>query len=301
MKVAIYCRLSVEDEKKFGDSESIKNQLILLEDYVKNFDYEIYDYYIDDNYSGLDRNRPAFRRLIEDARNHYFEMVLCKNQSRFTRDLEIAEKYFHELFPLWGIRFIGVGDGVDTALRSGKKLRQLNGLINEWYCEDLSENIRMVLKTKMQHGQFIGSFACYGYVKGEHHQLEIDAPAADVVKQIFNWYENGDSMAKIARKLTDKKIPSPSEYKRQSGSSFRSPKMNDKWSVSTIKRILHDETYIGTLVQGRVSKMSCKSHYMKPVPKEEWIRIEDHHPFIIERRQFERVQEIAVQKQKRIL
>jgi hypothetical protein len=53
---------------------------------------------------------------------------------------------------------------------------------------------------------------------------------------------------------------------------------------------------MGTLVQGRVSKVSCKSHYMKAVPKEKWIRIENHHPFIIERRQFEKVQEIARKK-----
>lgn len=289
MQAAIYCRLSVEDQYKTGDSESIKNQLSLLEDYANTKDLSIYDYYIDDNYSGLDKSRPAFNRLLQDAKNHCFDIILCKNQSRFTRDLEIAEKYLHGLFPLWNIRFIGVGDGVDTNNQANKKIRQLNGLINEWYCEDLSENIRMVLKNKMKHGQFIGSFACYGYKKGENHELLIDTPAANVVKEIFDFYSTGLSMAKIANLLTEKKILTPSEYKKACGLLFKSPHASSSWSVSTIKRILHDETYIGTLVQGRVSKLSYKSNYMKPMPKEEWIRVENHHEAIIDKTLFYKI------------
>ncbi|KIR03396.1 hypothetical protein P261_02211 [Lachnospiraceae bacterium TWA4] len=283
MKVAIYCRLSVEDEEKFDTSESIKNQLLLLEDYSKNHNYTIYDYYIDENYSGLDRNRPAFNRLLTDAKNHQFTIILCKNQSRFTRDLEIAEKYLHGLFPLWGIRLIGVSDGVDTNLRSGKKLRQLNGLINEWYCEDLSENIRLVLKSKMEHGQFIGSFSCYGYLKQDHN-LVIDPQTAPVVEQIFTWYLNGYSMQVIANKLTQLKILTPSIYKKSTN--FKSPYTNPHWSVSTIKRILHDETYIGTLVQGKSTKLSYKCKKRIATPSTEWIRILNHHPPIIKEEVF---------------
>ena len=289
MKAAIYCRLSVEDYYKEEKSESIKNQLSLLEDYAQKQDLSIYDYYIDDNYSGLDKTRPAFNRMIQDAKSHCFDIILCKNQSRFTRDIEIAEKYLHGLFPIWNIRLIGICDGVDTNNHSNKKIRQLNGLINEWYCEDLSENIRMVLKNKMKHGQFIGSFACYGYVKGKDHELLVDEPAAKVVRRIFDLYVKGQSMAKIAAILTKKQIPTPSEYNKACGSLFKSPHASSTWSVSTIKRILHDETYIGTLVQGRVSKISYKNKYMKPNPKEEWIRVKNHHEAIVDKSIFFRI------------
>ena len=164
MKTAIYCRLSEEDRNKQSateDSGSIQNQKTMLSQYAMEQGWDIYRIYSDDDYTGSDRRRPEFNRLLEDAEAHKFDIILCKTQSRFTRELELVEKYIHGLFPLWGIRFVSVVDNADTAIRGNKKSRQINGLVNEWYLEDMSENIRSVLTSRRQNGFHIGSFALY--------------------------------------------------------------------------------------------------------------------------------------------
>ena len=136
MKAAIYCRLSEEDRNKqfeTDDSNSIQNQKAMLLQYAMEQGWEVYNLYSDDDYTGSDRRRPEFNRLLEDAKAHRFDIVLCKTQSRFTRELELVEKYIHGLFPIWGIRFVSIVDNADTANKGNKKSRQINGLVNEWY------------------------------------------------------------------------------------------------------------------------------------------------------------------------
>ena len=163
MTAAIYCRLSREDEEKQSESESIQNQKSMLIKYALDKGWDIYNIYCDEDYSGIDRERPAFRQLIADAEARQFDIVLVKTQSRFTRDMELVEKYLHGKFIEWGVRFIAIVDHVDTADEANKKSRQINGLVNEWYLEDLSNNVRSVLSHKRREGKFIGSSALYGY------------------------------------------------------------------------------------------------------------------------------------------
>ena len=103
MKCALYCRLSREDDEKEQESESIQNQKSLLTYYADQQNWRIYRIYCDEDFSGIDRSRPGFLSMIEDAQQHKFDIVLCKSQSRFTRDMELVEKYIHNLFPIWGI------------------------------------------------------------------------------------------------------------------------------------------------------------------------------------------------------
>jgi len=162
-RAAIYCRLSNEDADKSDESESIANQKLLLMEYAVSQGFIIHKIYSDDDCSGLDRARPQFNQMLADARNGLFNIILCKTQSRFTRDMELVEKYIHGLFNDWHIRFIGLIDNVDTNVKGNKKARQIYAMINEWYSEDLSENIRAVFRRKMRDGQFLGSFAPFGY------------------------------------------------------------------------------------------------------------------------------------------
>lgn len=151
IKVAIYCRLSDEDKDKVistKDSESIKNQKNILIKYAAQQGWSIYKIYSDDDFSGLDNQRPAWNEMIKDAKERKFNIILCKSQSRFTRDMEVVEKYLHNKFIEWGIRFIGLTDNSDTLNKGNKKQRQINGLVNEWYCEDVSENIKSVFDMK---------------------------------------------------------------------------------------------------------------------------------------------------------
>ena len=216
MKAAIYCRLSKEDEEqekkdREKESESIQNQKSMLINYAIEKGYDIYHIYSDEDYSGIDRDRPDFNRMIEAASQQKFDIILEKTQSRFTRDMELVEKYLHGKFVEWGIRFIAVVDHVDTADETNKKSRQINGLVNEWYLEDLSNNVRSVLTHKRREGKYIGTFALYGYTKdpADNNHLLVDLEAAEVVRRIFTLYLSGNGTTRIARILNEEGIPSP--------------------------------------------------------------------------------------------
>ena len=106
MTAAIYCRLSREDEEKQSESESIQNQKSMLIKYALDKGWDIYNIYCDEDYSGIDRGRPGFNAMLADAQAGKFEVILAKTQSRFTRDMELVERYLHGLFPEWGVRFV---------------------------------------------------------------------------------------------------------------------------------------------------------------------------------------------------
>ena len=213
-KVAIYCRLSEEDRNKkqeTDDSNSIQNQKAMLLEYSIQQGWEVYNIYSDDDYTGSDRRRPEFNRLLADAEARRFNIVLCKTQSRFTRELELVEKYIHGLFPIWGIRFVSIVDNADTANKGNKKSRQINGLVNEWYLEDMSDNIRSVLTNRRQNGFHIGAFALYGYKKDPENKKRwiVDEEAAAVVQKIFALCMDGMGPTQIAKWLQENKVLSP--------------------------------------------------------------------------------------------
>lgn len=288
-KVAIYCRLSEEDKNKKNktdDSGSIQNQKLMLTEYASNQNWQIFDIYSDDDYAGSDRNRPAFNRMITDAMSKKFNIILCKTQSRFTRELEIVEKYIHNLFPQWGIRFVSIVDNIDTDVQGNKKARQINGLINEWYLEDMSDSIKAALKTRMKAGYFIGSFAPYGYKKDPENKghLIIDEEVAPIVKEIFSLYNAGTGRTSIARILNQRGVPSPCEYYRIKGikKDGNAKSNGSHWKYYTISHILENEVYIGNLIQGQTHNPTYKSKHSIPAPKSNWVRVENTHEPIID-------------------
>ena len=304
-KVAIYPRLSEEDRFKKNEtdeSESIQNQKSMLIEYALEQDWEIYDIYCDEDWSGADRNRPEFNRLLKDAEAKKFDIVLCKTQSRFTRELELVEKYIHGLFPIWGIRFISIVDHADTEIKGNKKARQINGLINEWYLEDLSENIKSVFANKMKNGQHIGAFALYGYKKDPDQKghLIIDDEAAEVVREVFNLFVQGRGKQDIARTLNARGIPNPTEYKRQKGLRYSQPKskVSTLWKYFAISNMLTNEIYIGNMVQGRYGSVSYKTKQNKPKPKDQWVIVKNTHEPIIDMELWNKTQELIRQKAK---
>ncbi len=302
MKVAIYCRLSREDDDKLhenDESESIQNQKSMLINYAIENNLDIYNIYCDEDYSGIDSGRPEFNRLLDDAKQHKFDIVLCKTQSRFTRDMEIVEKYLHNKFIEWNIRFVSLVDHVDTLDKGNKKSRQINGLINEWYLEDLSENIRKTFDSKRQQGLHIGSFVCYGYQRCENNKnrIVIDKEAAKVVKLIFNLYEQGNGVTKIAESLNEQRVLTPTKYKMSKGLNFKNQGKNiEYWTESTITKILKNEIYIGNMVQGYNKKLSYKSKKRVTQPKSKRIIVPNTHEPIISKEQFYNVQKIFQSK-----
>ena len=305
MKTAIYCRLSEEDRDKQNaaeDSQSIQNQKSMLLQHALNHGWDIYNIYSDDDYTGADRSRPAFNQLLADAEARRFDIVLCKTQSRFTRELELVEKYIHGLFPRWGIRFVSIVDHADTEIKGNKKARQINGLINEWFLEDMSENIKSVLTNKRKSGLHIGSFALYGYQKNPNQKghLIIDEEAAEVVREVFTLFSQGHGKTAIARLLNDRGIPNPTEYKRQKKLRYKQPKSKHTtlWKYFAISNMLTNEIYIGNMVQGKYGSVSYKSKENKPIPKAQWIRVARTHESIIDMALWNQAQALLAQKAK---
>ena len=302
-KVAIYCRLSDEDHNKKNpeeDSRSIQTQKAMLRDYAHEQGWEIYDIYSDDDYSGADSSRPEYNRLLEDAEKRKFDIVLCKHQSRFTRDMVHVETYINEKFSEWGIRYVSLLDGADTSLAGNKKSRQINGLVNEWYLEDLSENMRRAYATRKKEGKYIASCPVYGYKKdpNDPYHLIIDEPSAKIVKRIFDMCIEGMSLNVIARTLNEEGVPSPTKYKTEvQGINFKGTenlrkarryKGESLWQSSSINHILNNEVYTGGLYQNKRRTISYKNHNRINLPREEWIIVKDTHEPIVTMEEFER-------------
>ena len=306
IKVAIYCRLSDEDKNKtnsLDDSESIQNQKNMLNKYAIEQEWDIYKIYSDDDYSGLDKERPEWNQMLKDAESRKFNIVLCKSQSRFTRDMELVEKYLHNKFIEWDIRFIGLTDNSDTSNKGNKKQRQIIGLTNEWYCEDVSDNIRAVFYVKRNEGKFIGSFAAYGYLKApdNKNRLIVDEDAAQVVRMIFDWYLEGYGTQHIAFMLNERGISNPTKHKQDAGLNFVNSSQNNDlglWNKTTVKRILKNEMYIGNMVQGKRKKVSYKSKKIVSTSRNQWFIVENTHEPIVEKSIFFEVQRRISERQK---
>lgn len=301
INVAIYVRLSDEDrDKQFktDDSGSIQNQKSMLTAYCEERRWNIYDIYCDDGFSGTDRSRPEFQRMLKDCEDGKIGIVLCKDQSRFSRDIVVVEEYINDKFLEWGVRFIGVVDNADSENEAYSMTRIMAGAFNEMYVKDISSKIRKTLKHKREKGQFTGSFAPYGYAidPNNKNHLVVDIAAAEVVRTIFELYVKGNGYRAIVKHLNEKGIPNPTLYKQLNHSKFHNHNEQNSasrgmWTQSTIYKMLRNEFYIGNLVQSKSHYVSYKNHKSRPAPESEWIRFENAHEPIIDIRTWSHVQE----------
>lgn len=282
MNCAIYCRLSKEDGGSPGESESIRNQRDLLTRYAREQGWRIHDVYCDDDYSGADGERPRWNDLLREGEGGAFQVVLCTTLSRFTRDIEVVERVVHGLLPRWGIRFIALLDHMDTDIIGNKKARQISGLVNEWYLEDLSDNVRSVLDQKRRQGLSIASFPAYGYRKDPRNKgrLAVDEEAAQTVRWIFARYLAGVGTQRIAQELNGAGVLTPAAYRAKAGGTEPDAAL---WRSTTVSRVLRNEIYIGNLVQGKKRKQSYKSKRLEDVAPDRWFRAEGvHEPIVAE-------------------
>lgn len=299
-KVGLYLRLSREDEEN-GQSMSIKNQKDYLMNYVFEKGWNIVQVYIDDGYSGLNFNRPAFKNMLRDIENKKINLVITKDLSRLGRDYIDTGYYIERYFPQKKIRYIALSDGIDTFQNSSNNdMTPFKSVLNDMYAKDISKKIRAVMDTKRVNGQFIGAFAPFGYKKSEKNknQLLVDPVAAEIVKRIFSMYLNGFSLKKIACTLTDEQILTPTQYKNQvQGLAYVN--VNAKfniWRTETIKGILTNPTYIGNMTQHRSEKISYKLDKFKKISKSDWVIAENTHEPIIAQEDFKMVQQLISRK-----
>lgn len=295
-----YFRLSREDGDK-AESDSIRNQKALIAGYLKNHpELKLVDEYVDDGFSGTNFDRPAFKRMMNDAGEHKVDCIIVKDLSRLGRNYIETGRYLEMIFPVMGIRFISVNDQYDSSDRSDQTddiVIPFKNLLNDAYCRDISMKIRSQLDVKRKSGQFIGSFAAYGYSRDPENKnhLVIDEYAADIVRRIFRLKLEGSSAQMICDDLNSSHVLTPMEYKRSRGFNyncgFRS-RINPVWQPQLIQRILTNEVYIGVMVQGKRRKINYKVKTVQNVREEEWYRMEDVHAPIISREDFLLVQEI---------
>lgn len=294
-----YYRLSKEDGDK-AESDSIVNQKALVREFLKvHPDIHIYKEKVDDGYTGVNFERPAFQDMLEDIKSGNINCVIVKDLSRFGRNYIEAGRYIEKIFPYLGVRFIAINDNIDTAAgmnASEEMLIPFKNLINDAYCRDISVKVRSHLDIKRKNGQYIGSFAPYGYKKSptDKNQLIIDEKAASIVRQIFRWKLEGMSGARIAEKLNELGIPTPMEYKQMSGENFQCNfrrKLAPVWMANTVNHILKNEVYTGVLLQGKTSSPNYKVRKRNKKEKKDWIRCENCHEAIISNREFSLVME----------
>lgn len=301
---ALYLRLSKEDgdvaSGSKNESNSIANQKSLIMDYLQSRpEFRVVSIREDDGFSGTDFNRPAFQAMMEDVKKGVINCIIVKDLSRFGRNYIEVGRYLEKLFPMLGIRFIAVNDNYDSleADTAHDIVVPFKNLINDSYCRDLSVKIRSHLAIKRKNGEFIGAFACYGYLKDENNrnQLVVDTYAGQVVQDIFRMKINGMSQYRIADALNEQGILSPIEYKKYLGSHFESSfKVNPKavWTAKAVTRILTNEIYTGVLVQGKQTTPNHKVKVRQEVDEADWIRVENAHESLIDRVLFDIVQNL---------
>lgn len=304
-KAGSYKRLSREDALALANSKnesnSISNQRDLICRFVQSHqEIEIVKEYADDGFSGINFERPGFIQMMEDIKEGIIDCIIVKDLSRFGRNYIEVGKYLEEIFPLMGIRFIAIGENYDS-ISSNKGNDQLvipfMNLVNDAYCRDISVKVRTSLEMKQQKGEYVGSFAPFGYQKdpANIHHFIVDKDAAEVVKRIFKLTLDGMSCGNIAALLEKEGVPSPTYYKQINGEKFGSGFQKDSkasWSPLAVRRILLNRVYIGILEQGKTYSINYKVKQRRMRDASDWYCVEDAHEPIVSRETFELVQKL---------
>jgi len=298
-QAAVYLRLSREDGDKL-ESDSIANQRRIIDRFIeRNPDLNVCGVYIDDGYSGSSFNRPDMTRLLSDMRNRKINCIIVKDLSRFGRNYHETGQYIEVVFPLLKLRFISVNDNIDSH-KNPASIRNssvsFKNVMNDEYGRDISNKIRGTLNMKRKKGQFIGSFASYGYMKdpANHNKLIIDEEAADAVRMIFRLFLSGTSIYNICRALDNAGFVNPTEYKKSKGLNVPDrglAKTRGTWVDRTVRRILQNRLYTGDLIQKQMEVISYKVQVCRKVEKDKQIIVRNSHAAIIDLDTFNRAQE----------
>ena len=362
IRAAAYLRLSIEDGDK-AESNSIGNQRELIRDFAaERPGLQLVEEYTDDGYTGTNFERPGFKRMMEDIKSGKINCIIVKDLSRLGRNYIEMGKYLEQIFPMMRIRFIAINDNYDNANTESSDSDSIvvpfKNLLNDSYCRDISIKVRSQLDMKRRKGEFIGGYAIYGYCKDKRNKnrLVVDEYAADIVRSIYRRKLEGMSAQVIAEQLNSENVLAPSEYKRLCGLNYHSGfkagthakwqaiqvlrilknevytgtmvqgrrqgianRLNAKkvsspaarklqsgaklslhfrksdeppWSAKAVDRILHNEVYIGKLVQGKTRRLDYRSKKKMNVPMRDWTIVDNTHEAIVPAEQFELVQRI---------
>lgn len=300
-KTAVYIRLSDEDSNVDGiikaESNSVAAQRILIRDYMQRNNLSAPSdtlEYVDDGFSGTNFQRPAFQRMMDDAKCGEIGCIIVKDFSRFGRDHLETGNYLERIFPLLGIRFISVNDQFDSedcmGMTGGMSVA-LKNIINSMYSRDLSKKVRSATRTRAARGEYMGAFAPYGYLKNPEniHQLIPDGEAAEVVRMIFTMAAEGKKKPEIARFLNEQGIPTCMEHFQKIGLKRKSHKEKEKklWTITTIGDMLKNEVYLGRTVWNKTRQSAVGSKRQVKNDRSEWIIMEGTHESLVTKELFD--------------
>lgn len=282
---ALYCRLSQDDELQ-GESNSIAHQKDILLDYAKKNGFLNPQFYVDDGYTGTNFNRPDFRRMMEDIKVGKKGTVVTKDLSRFGREYTQTGAYIEIVFPLYDVRYIAIGDSVDTALGDvgGNEMMPIKNVFNDLYARDCSKKIRAVINYKGNAGKHLANTPPYGYIKNPENKEEwiLDEVAAPIVAEIFRLFMSGVSISEITRNLRERKILTPQAHKQHYGIvKATSPLPKEKrfsWNNDTVGAIIDNEAYMGITVNFKSHSISYKNKKRVKNDKSAQKVFEDTHP-----------------------
>lgn len=306
-KTAMYLRLSKgDDDLNTSDktqSNSIESQKLIIGNYINSQDdLELAGCFIDDGHTGLNFDRDAFKKMMKKVDAGEIDCIVVKDNSRLGRDRIVTTEFISKTFEEKGVRFISINDNYDslTAGSSEKNLiMPITNLFNDNYSKDISNKVKASKQAKWNNGDFMGAFAPYGYKKDSNNKNHLvpDEEAAKIVQEIFAKKISGMSGNAIANYLNEMGVLSPGDYKKSKGINYQSGfknKAHSKWSCKVVLGILADEVYIDNLVQGKRRKVNYKLKKEIIVPENERVRVEGTHEPIIEKSDYELVQQLLV-------
>ena len=289
-KVALYIRLSKEDDNDEAESESVTNQRSLLYDYTDKHKLDVYDVYIDDGYSGTTFDRPDFKRMITDIEKKRVNMVITKDLSRLGRDYIQVGHYMERYFPEHKVRYISLLDGIDTGIDStANDITPFRAIMNDMYAKDISKKIKSVKHDKQRKGLFIGGKAVYGYKlsETEKNRIVVDEEAATVVRRVFLLAAGGMSCRQIAGLLNAENVPTPAAYAGLIVG--RQRRYTHLWSPERVSDMLQNPTYAGNMAQGKTKRISYKTKKCIRMSRQSWKVVENTHEPIVDKDIFQKV------------
>ena len=277
LKVAAYARVSTgEEEQQFSFNSQQKYYYNKINE---NKNWYFVGVYADEGISGTrTKNRKNFMKMISDALKGRIDFIFTKSISRFARNTVDTLKYVRML----KAKNVGVyfeEEKINTLDMSGELLLTILSSIAQQEIQNLSSHVILGLKMRMEQGVLVGFNSCYGYKYDvETKKIYINEGQAEVVRNIFKWYLNGDSWKIICQKLEDENVLT-----------FRGKK---RWNSCTLKQILTNEKYVGDLLLGKQYTVDAISHkVVKNNGEREQFYVKDHHEAIISREDYEKVQE----------
>lgn len=297
---ALYERLSRDDEQ-VGESNSIQNQKMYLEEYARQHGMRNIRHFSDDGYSGTNFNRPGFNALLEEIEAGHVAVLIVKDLSRFGRNYLQVGYYTEVVFPKKGIRFIAINNSVDSATPSDNDLTPFLNIMNEWYAKDTSNKIKAVFKARMKNGMRCSGSIPYGYkrTKEDKQQLLVDEPAAEVVRKIFRLACQGIGVTAIAEMLSAEKILIPSAHAaKYFPENCRHSEVADpyRWSATTVGYILDRQEYLGHTVLGKSICENFKTKQRRAATADELMIFPDTHEAIIEQDTWDIAHKLRLQK-----